>query len=325
VKNSIWLLLLISWPSFAAEGDLFGELFARPGRKTGPRLSYDLRQYETQNQKNDSHKQGLRRHEAEFSLPLSRLTDRRWKLSVDGGLEESRTNARFPNGRLMPSKLWHSTNSLSYFRMLDGDKALGGSFTVGSNSDAPYSQFRDFVFQANAIYRSPSDLDSGWIYFLNFSNNRNFLNYIPVPGFAYYFKASSSLRMTLGIPFLMAVWTPFEKAALSFTYFPVHHAQLKFSYFIFGPVHAFLQAKHESKNYLLDNRPATKERLLREEGTFLAGISTPLEDYLVMEASAGYSVDRKYFLGEDFSDKDQGQILRFKSAPFAQLKLNAVF
>jgi hypothetical protein len=317
------LLLFSSLTTHADMGEVFAELMGRPDRG-GVKASYEVRQFETS--QIGGHMLGLRHHTAQLNMPLNSLSDRKWKLMLNGGLEEIRTNARFPSGRPLPNQVWNAGAGISYMRLTEEDRTVGGYFQVGSHGDRPFGAFRDTSIEATAFYKIPQENEAAWIFFLSFANDRGFLNYVPLPGAAYFFRPHDKLRLALGVPFVMAFWSPFEKAVASLTYFPVNRGQVKFSYFLFGPAHFYLGARYQSENSFPSDRSARKERFFYEEAVADIGFSMPLERYLLADVSAGYSFDRKYFLGEGQTDwKENGLIVRAKKAPFATLRLTATF
>ena len=320
----ILFLCALSLPTFADSGDLFGELFGRQ-KRPGPRISYGVQQFETKGQRQGPHELALRHHELSASTPLTKLSDRQWKLSVDSQLDETKTRAKFQNGDSVPRQLWEASTTLSHLRKLESDRTILASLTIGSKGDKLFHQFTDTQFTSNLIYQIPGENESGWLYTLNFSNSRTFLNYVPLPGFAYYFRPAESLRLVLGVPFLALFWNPFEKAVFSLSYFPINSLQTKFSYFLFGPAHFYLQGKFESAHYLLNERASSKDRLFRENINTSAGFSMPLEQNIFVDASVGYDFERRYYLGQKHSDRNGTNRLDFQNAPYASLKFTGAF
>lgn len=318
------LALLAPLAAHASMNDVFAELFGRPDRPS-LKASYELRQLETEAVKQSDDKVELRQHAIDASIPLNNLSDKRWKLLLENRLDEVESNARFPDGRRLPRKLWDLKAGLSHLRQLEEERTVAGSFEIGSTSDQPFSAFRDTTFQGSAVYKVPTEAEAGWLFAVQWSNTRNFANYIPIPGIAYYFRPADSLRLALGVPFFVVFWSPFDKAVVNMSYFPLNVGQVRFSYFVFGPAQAYAQVKYQTKNYFLEGRQKKEERLFYEEAVAQVGFSMPLERNLLVDASAGLSFDRKYFFGEGTRDKKDGQLIRPDKGPFASLRLIATF
>lgn len=317
--------LLFSALALANTNEIFAELLGGRPDRGNVRSSYEIRQYETTEIKNSTEMYGLRQHRLESTIPLQHLEDKKWKLFFQGFHQEIRSNFLFPNRRPMPNSLWKLGVGLSHSRLTEQNRTIGGNIFVGTNSDRPFGDSRDLVFQGNLVYKIPTEGENAWLFFLNFSNDRSFANYVPLPGAAYFFRASEDLRLALGVPFFFAFWTPFEKAVFNLSYFPLYNGQAKFSYFLFGPAHVYLQAKFEGENNRVSDRNNSKERLLQEEIQALLGFVMPLERRVLIEVNGGYSWDRKVFLGEGSSDRKLGQIARPEKTNFSTVKLSASF
>jgi hypothetical protein len=319
------LLCLLPSLAFANANEIFAEMMGRPSRP-GMKASYELRQTETQPLKASDHSFRTRRHQFEASVPLSNTVDRRWKLHLGAEADEIRTNERFPAGRDVPTSLYDLNAGISYLRIRDNNHTVAGTFTVGSASNRPFGAFRDTSLQANLMYKVPMEGENAWIFLLNFSNNRGFAEYLPLPGAAYYFKATDSLRLALGVPFFLVFWSPFDKGIFSLSYFPLYRGQARFSYFFFGPAQAYVQAKYESRSHFLFGRKDIRERIFQEEANVTAGVSMPLERHLLVDLAAGYAFERKVYVGRKGRFQEaSGQVLRPEKGPFASLKLVASF
>lgn len=316
----LYLGLFFSLPASASVSEIFAEMFGRPDRG-GVKATYGIQQYETQPIEGTSHKLSLRQHKAEASVPLSSLSDKKWKLLLNAEADEYRSAARFPSGRPVPTTLWEIGAGLSHTRMLEGDRTVAGSFLLGSSGDEPFKAFRDLSFQANLAYKIPLENESAWIFLLSFANNRSFMNYIPLPGVAYFFRAHSRLRIAAGIPFLSVFWTPFDKAVFNLMYFPVYSAQAKFSYFLFGPAHIYIQAKYQTRNHFLSDRIDKRERFFYEEAVASTGLVMPIEQHAMLDFTAGYTLDRKLFVGRKSSSRGNGEIRRPDDSAFVSLRL----
>lgn len=323
----MWILslfLLFSPHAHASMNDIFAELFGPPERKASSKASYSFRQHQSSVVQGTIDTVKLRQHSADLSIPISQDYDQKTKLLFNSSLDETHSATIFPNGRSMPGTLWNIEAGVSHTRNLEGDNTIAGSFMIGSPSNHPFSALRDTSLQGNLIYKIPEN-DNAWLLLLSFSNTRGFLNYIPLPGIAYSFKAAATLRVVAGIPFLSAFWTPFENTVVSFFYFPVYNSQLRVSYFLFGPAQIYFQAKYQSKNYFLTERADNKEKLFYDEAVLQGGVSMPLEKFVMSNLSVGYAFERKYFLGTKSSSWKDGQLRRLEKSPFVDLKLSFNF
>src|SRR5690606_30963633 len=75
---------------------------------------------------------------------------------------------------------------------------LGLSGGVGYRTDRPLPKLDGLVFDTAAFYRIRTGGRSGLILLAHFSNNRNYLNWLPIPGFAYFTSLGNRLVLHLG-------------------------------------------------------------------------------------------------------------------------------
>src|SRR4029077_5173237 len=112
----------------------------------------------------------------------------------------------------IPTQLWSLEGGFGYGRHLANGRSLGASYMTGSDSDRLFYTIHEPVFQANVSYRIPSGDRNAWLLFLSYSNNRHFLNNIPLPGFGYYFALPNRhLKGIIGFPFASLLYTPVER------------------------------------------------------------------------------------------------------------------
>ena len=69
-------------------------------------------------------------------------------------------------------------------RSLGDRRGWGAGASVGSASDVPFHSIHETIFSAAARYEIPSKERNSWVFLLNYSNNRTFLNNVPLPGVA---------------------------------------------------------------------------------------------------------------------------------------------
>jgi hypothetical protein len=314
--------LLFSLGAHAEGSGFFAELL---GRESRPALtaSYEITQHETKTAGGGP--LALREHSFSAGIPLNSLSDQRWRLLLEGQQEEIGSRARFPDGRPLANSLWNLGAGASYLRLTEENRTVGGYLMAGASSDHLFRSGRDLFFQGTFVYKIPEERESAWILFLSLANDRGFLNYLPLPGALYFFRPHPKLRVGLGLPFLLLFWSPWEKAVVNLTYFPLHNAEAKLSYFFFGPAHAYCLVKYDSKNFFLSDRADRKERLFAEEAEAALGVAAPLERNVLVNASLGYGFDRKFFLGRGQGKRAEGQLLRPANGAFASVRLTTAF
>lgn len=313
--------LFIALPAFA--NDFMGELMAPPGMKIGNTAKAELRHYGAAEANHESFR--VQQSRLEISSPFAGEEGRGWRAKAFAEYDDIRTRAAFPNGRPVPNRLWDTGIGLSHHRALNADRLAGGNLTVSSASDRPFGAGRDLGFSLNLSYKVPAENEAAWLFFLSMSNTRGFLNYVPLPGFAYSFRAHARVRMVVGIPFALVFWRPADAWTVSFMYFPVRTAELRLSYGSPRGPQPFALASFKTRNFRLYGRSDKEERLFVDEGLFQAGISSPLSRNLAVELSGGLAFARRYFLAKKVTEHASSPLVKAENAPFGQLQLRAFF
>jgi hypothetical protein len=325
--DMIVMALLSTALAWSSTGEFFAEMMGAPARRATNRASYEMEWTEKKPIKGSSGSFRPIQQKLEVVIPDETHESRKWRYGLNVEYNDWKSSAPFPNGRSIPRSLWNVEASLSHQRTLLNDRKLGVALSLGSAADRPFHGARDLFLQNTIAYRIPKGEEASWIFFLSFSNNRGFLNWVPIPGFVYSFRPLSNLSLGLGLPFFTAFWTPMPKMVVNFTYFPLYNAQFRVAYFLFGPAHFFFQARQEQQTFALHNRTASKERLFHQRGIMELGFVMPLERQLMLEGNGGVSFERRLFMGEKSSAyKDAGMAGRqLARAPYASLKLTAAF
>lgn len=310
-----------SLPAFA--NDFMGELMAPPGASQGVRVRNEFRQYGSAGANQESFE--LRQNRFDLSAPLAKTENGSWRARAFAEYDELKTRARFSDGRALPNQLWDAGAGFSHSRVVQGDRTAGGNFTVSSASDRPFGAGRDFGFSLNLTYKIPAENEAAWILFLSLSNTRGFLNYVPLPGAAYSFKAHERVRMVLGIPFALIFWRPTDLWTVTFSYFPIRTGELRLSYGSPRGPHPYVLASFKSRTFRLYERADKEERLFVDEGLFQAGFNLPVAGKVYAELGGGLAFARRFFLARKVTEHTNAPKIRAENAPFGHLKLMANF
>jgi len=120
----------------------------------------------------------------------------------------SDTTALFPDSGLgLPNDLYDLRVGAMYRYVLKDGTVYGFSGSVGNSS--PTQVNSDNLSQSVTLFtRQQSRGSDCWLFFLSYSSDRAVLNYVPFPGFAYFWNPSPKLHVIAGLPILAAIWTP---------------------------------------------------------------------------------------------------------------------
>ncbi|MBI3544253.1 MAG: hypothetical protein HY075_13365 [Deltaproteobacteria bacterium] len=255
-------------------------------------------------------------HEAGLTVPLSLTEKEEWL--VHGSLRERAADAPVPN------PLWDTSLSGSYRRYLGMGHLVGGTLGVGSASDKPFHSFDEVTLSATAYYYLPSDARHGWFFFLNESNNRQFANYVPIPGVAYFYRSPDKKFTGLfGLPFANVSYQPDPDWMLSFSYFFPTIVNAQVACRVAGPARVFVGFASTDQRYLIAGRASTRERLYFDEHRAFGGIRSPLSPNVSLELWGGYAFARSYFYSEKFfKDRHDRVELNASAVAGAQLSVS---
>ena len=315
--------LFLSCLAFSASNDFMGDLMSPPGLTPGARARYEYRHYGNAGANGENF--SLKQSKLDLSAPVISEENNHWRAHASADYDDIRTKAVFPSGRVMPSHLWDIGAGVSHARTVQGDRTLGGNFSLSSASDRPFGAARDMGFSLNVTYKIPEVNEAAWIFFLSMSNTRGFLNYVPLPGAAYAFKAGERTRLVLGIPFLMAIWKPTDLWTVTFLYFPIRTTELRVSYGSLRGLQPYALASFRSRNFRLKDRTDKDERLFNDEGLLQAGLNVPLSRSFAVDLGGGLAFARRYFLASKLTEQPSSPAIRVENAAFGHLKATATF
>ena len=143
-------------------------------------------------------------------------------------LQDTDTDALLPReGLPLPSQLWEVRVGAVYRRAVRGDWVWGINASFGSASNEPFQAGDAFSGTASGLLRIPHKKRNAWLFFLYFATNREFLNYVPLPGAGYWWEPSDKFRAVVGVPFASLLYEPIEKFSLDIRYFPVRNLRAK--------------------------------------------------------------------------------------------------
>lgn len=228
------------------------------------------------------------------------------------------------NNISLPHDLKNISFGTSYSHNLEPGKYWGLTASYGSASDRPFSGSDVQVIHANIFYGFPSSEWSNWILLLNYSNNRAFLNNIPLPGFAYIYRPSPTFRGIFGIPFAMIDWKFSPGWSLAVQQFGISKSKAELAYAVFGPVQTFVSGEYDQQPYLRAGRSGSADRLTYDEKRLLLGIRSPLSALLLAEISGGHAFDRSFFEASRYSRRNDNRV-RMDNGMVLQLQLSARF
>ena len=194
---------------------------------------------------------------------------------------------------------------------------------VGSPSDRPFASLDEMEINATAFLSVPARQRDAWLFFLNYSNIREFLEDVPVvPGFGYAFRPSEEFSAVITTGIASIQYRPTEKLTLQASYIAIRTVDARIFYQIFRPVRLWVGFDWGSERYLRADRQDSDDRLFYHEKRVRVGAIIGLARELFIDVTGGYAFDRFYFEGEGYSDRDDNRI-DVGDGPFAALRVGA--
>lgn len=201
-------------------------------------------------------------------------------------------------GVVVPAKLWNLQADAGYGRVLGDRRRWGANLAFGSASDEPFLAWREDQLSATAFYQLPSKQLDSWLLLLNYSNNRPFLNNVPLPGFAYVLvDLRHRLQAFVGFPFAYARWQPAQAWTVTATLFGGTTYSLEAARQL-GSVSVYARAARQPLQWLRAARADDDDRLVYDSKELRVG-ARAASGRLSGDLSAGRVFDRRFFEAHD--------------------------
>jgi hypothetical protein len=209
---------------------------------------------------------------------------------------------QIPDGPAVPQSLWSEETGVRYARQMEAGRAWGVSAIVGYESDVLFNSIHETSLSLTLDAKVPSGDRNAWLFFLNYSNNRYFLNNVPVPGVAYQFQTESGdLRGLVGIPFAALFWTPAPLWDGRLTVFGPRRLNIDGGCRVDGAVRLHGGFDWGGQTWLRAERSNDDDQLQFERKRLYAGVATPLPGRLLLDLTGGRQFDQEFYEDHTFS------------------------
>jgi hypothetical protein len=240
-------------------------------------------------------------------------------------LQDTDTDAVLPrDGIPLPSQLWEVRIGGNYRGVVRRDWIWGVNASIGSASNEPFQAGDAFDGTLGGLLRIPHKERNAWLFFLYFATNREFLNYVPLPGAGYWWEPSDSFRAVIGVPFVSLAYNPIEKLSLDLSYFPVRNIRVEGKYRISWPLTLFAGFDWRNQRYFRADRDNNDERIFYYEKRIAGGLRVGVTKQIALTFEGGWAFDRFYFEGEEYGDRGQNMI-DVDDSPYGAVKIGGRF
>jgi hypothetical protein len=293
--------------------------------RSRPSLTYQLSVYPAEEVTGQSADLRLTQHNASFSLPLAQNPQNEWTFTTTLRGEQINTSAILPDTQeAFPESLWDLRFGPRYRHRFENGWIGGGSLSVGSASDKLFHSMDETELQVTLFTRIPRGERNAWFALLTYSNNREILNGIPIPGVGYWYEPSPRYRVIIGIPFAFIQMKPIRDVSIELSYLPVRFVHAKASYHLLRSLLFYVGFDWRNESYFRADRPDKEDRLFYYEKQVGAGLRWEIYKHAFGELGAGYGFDRFYFEGEKYDDRDKNR-LAVENGPFLSVRVGFRF
>lgn len=209
----------------------------------------------------------------------------------------------------------------SYRHYFKDEKSLGILASFGSSSDRPFKDGRDGTVLLNSTYQ----MNDKWVILGNYSNNRTFLNNIPLPGFIYLKEQSREKTVMVGFPFTY-ILMPFNESLFSFKYIgilPYNH-RLRVLYNGVSLFRPYIGYEQGPLVFFDSDRRVNKDRTFWFERKAMLGIEKGFGPFLKIDFQLGNSFNREYFKARSFARK-HSDVQKIADGMYTSLNLKSSF
>jgi hypothetical protein len=271
-----------------------------------PRASLATTWFPSERVSNQPTNLGFLREDLFVSVPVYSDGCDTWALSFRGRNETFSTQAILPlSERRFPEDLWALNFAATYAHRFDSEVIVGGTLSVGSASDKPFHSIDEMTLGVSAFAWIPSGERNAWLFSVAYSPTAE-INF-PIPMVAYIYNPSDYLRINIGLPFQI-MYRPTEDLRLDFSYMLLRNVHAQATYRLCRPVSVFAAFDWENESYFLADRQNVNDRLFYYDKRLSAGLIFNVTRCFSVTLSGGYTFDRFYFEGAQYSDKNTNQV-----------------
>jgi hypothetical protein len=320
---AVCLLALGVTPAHAQEELL--NLFEPELGKLRVRADYRVTWFEDQQVVGQAAELGLLQQDFTLIAPIRQSPADEWSTSARLRNQEFATSAVLPDtGERFPDELWNVRVGTSYRHRFDSGWIGALNLNLGSPSDRPFASWDEMEVSGTAVLRIPVRERDAWVFFLNYSSNREFLPHVPIPGLGYAYQPSDQFSVMVGTGIVTLQYRPVETLTLTASYFAVRTVDVRLTYQLFRPVRLWVGFDWTNERYLRADRADPDDRLFYYEKRIRAGAIIGLARQLYVDIAGGWSFDRFYFEGEGYGDRDDNR-LDVEDGPFVAVRVGTRF
>lgn len=263
----------------------------------------------------------IQEERAALSIPIYNSETKTFAITAKGQRTLITRALRFEDRAVsVPEEFGTAEVGVAFGRRTYGTDKLGLSASFGSAGTRLLGNGRTPILTAGMVLDRKQENGNSWIYFVNYSNNRTFLNNIPIPGIAYAWVKPKS-RLVVGLPFTFGFWAldPVYVLVVASPFF----ATLDTSYRFWGPLQVFTNVGWTPRAYqnLVDG---SEDRLIYNKKEWALGLRASMGPRGSLTLGYVREFDRSFVLGEGLGEANSSKI-RVEGSGGFQVKARATF
>jgi hypothetical protein len=287
-----------------------------------PRADYRVTWFPDEPVKGQPTSLGNVRQDFSYTCPLWQDSCDEWSASVHVRSELYQTSAILPNPpQPFPDDLWDVRLGTSFRHLFDNGWIAGGGVSFGSASDKPFSSIDVMTVGVNGFLRIPQGEHNAWLFTLAYSPTSE-LNF-PLPGVAFLWQPSDNLRVNIGLPFAV-MYRPVDDLTLEFSYMLIRTVHARATYRLLDKLRLYTAYDWTNEGYFLADQTDIHDRFFYYDQRVTAGVQYVLTRHALLDLAAGYSFNRFFFEGRQFSDNNLDRV-DVGDGPFLSLRLDIKF
>jgi hypothetical protein len=234
------------------------------------------------------------------------------------------TDAILPtSGQPFPDALWDIQAGVAYSHQWDNGWTTGAVVSAGSASDQPFTQNNTLVASLAMYTTFPTVGRDAWILGFSYIPTSDFPYPLPIAG--YYWEPSDTLMVNIGLPFFMK-YRFLDQWMLDLFWVPIRtvSARLTWQSTEFPRARAYAAFNWSNEAHFLADRTDDSDRFYGFEKRATGGVQFDLWWRLRLDVFAGYVFDRFYFVGKQYSDRNNDRV-NVQSGVFVGFQLRLQF
>lgn len=247
-------------------------------------------------------------HDLRLAAPLRQDETEQWLVMLRLRGIDIEGAARLPDtGDRLPDALYDPRLGLRYTRRLTNGWLAGVDAQIGSPGDRPYASSDEIAVNATAFARIPHGGKNAWHFFLNFANNRDFANYVPLPGVGYEFHTDTRLNGLIGVPYSRLSYEPVERFSLRASYLIPRNIDAEAAWSLEGAGELFGGYEWDNSRWFRHDR-ADEDAALTWYEQRVKGGWRYRAGAMSLELEGGYAFQRFWFEAEEYDDRGDNRI-----------------